>query len=115
MTDRPYTIEKASESDREAILEVMRPWNMHHVPSPEMEQIDLSAFFVARCGGKVVGAAGYKVTSQSMGKTTLLGVLPEFKGKGVGTALQRARCEAMHRVGATTCLLAASHSPASIF
>ncbi len=99
MSDPKFTIERASETDREAILEVMRPWNMHHVPSPEMEEIDLSAFFVARSRGQIVGAAGYKVTSQTMGKTTLLGVLPQFNGMGMGAALQHARCETMHRVG----------------
>ena len=62
----------------------MRPWNMHHVPSAEMEQLDLKCFFVARVAGEVVGAAGYQVISQSLGKTTLMGVLEEYFGPESG-------------------------------
>ncbi len=92
-------IRRAQPEDREAILEVMRPWNMHHVPSPEMESIDLSCFFVARVDGRVVGAAGYKVLSEGQGKTTLLGVLPEYTGLGIGRVLQEARLREMARLG----------------
>jgi len=94
-----YTIEKASPAEYEAILNVMEPWNMHHIPSPEMEALDLSCFFVALVSGKVVGAAGYKLLSPTKGKTTLLGILPEFSGLGIGRALQDARLEAMAAQG----------------
>ncbi|MBN1866994.1 GNAT family N-acetyltransferase [Candidatus Sumerlaeota bacterium] len=97
--DDSIRIEKARPEDREAILEVMRPWNMHHVPSPEMETMDLSMYFVARKEGRVIGAAGYAILSQTVGKTTLLGVLPDLQGSGVGKALQNTRLEAMHRLG----------------
>jgi ribosomal-protein-alanine N-acetyltransferase len=93
------TIQKAKPEEMEAILEVMRPWNMHHVPSPEMESVDLSCFFVARVAGRVIGAAGYKVLSRGEGKTTLLGVLPEYAGRGIGRALQEARLREMARLG----------------
>ena len=99
MSTERFRIEKAREDDRRAILDVMRHWNMHHVPSPEMEELDLDHFFVALAGDGVIGAAGYKILSQTLGKTTLLGVLPDFNGRGVGAALQHARCQAMHRVG----------------
>ncbi|MFB3904944.1 MAG: GNAT family N-acetyltransferase [Acidobacteriota bacterium] len=92
-------VEKATPADLGAILEVMRPWNMHHVPSPEMEELDLECFYVARLDGRIVGAAGYKVLSQTRGKTTLLGVLPEYCNAGIGRMLQDARLEAMHRIG----------------
>jgi len=94
-----FTIERASQDDRAAILEVMRPWNMHHVPSPEMEELDLSCFFVARVAGHVAGAAGYRVLSATEAKTTLLGIQPEFAGLGLGKALQEARLAAMHAAG----------------
>lgn len=94
-----YTIKRAEGSDREAILEVMRPWNMHHVPSVEMEELDLSCFFVAHLSGRIVGAAGYRILSRSQGKTTLLGVYPEFSGLGIGRALQDARLEVMYKAG----------------
>ncbi|HXK62480.1 MAG TPA: GNAT family N-acetyltransferase, partial [Acidobacteriota bacterium] len=95
-------IQKARPEDLDAILEVMKPWNMHHVPSPEMEELDLDCFYVARLGSRVVGAAGYKVLSQTRGKTTLLGVLPEYCNAGIGRMLQDIRLEAMHRVGVKT-------------
>ncbi len=94
-----FVIERARAADRDAILAVMRPWNMHHVPSPEMEELDIETFWVARVEGRIVGAAGYKVLSQTRAKTTLLAVLPEFASMGIGAALQRKRLEAMHRVG----------------
>ena len=56
---RLFTLRPARPDDRDAILECLRPWNMHHVPSPEMEQVELDRFFVAELSGRVVGAAGY--------------------------------------------------------
>lgn len=99
-----YTIEKASPDDYAAILSVMEPWNMHHVPSAEMEELDLSCFFVARLSGHVAGAAGYKLLSQGKGKTTLLGIRPEFSGMGIGKALQNARLDAMYEAGVMSVL-----------
>ncbi|MFC1670689.1 GNAT family N-acetyltransferase [Spirochaetota bacterium] len=95
-----FIIEKARPDDRQAILQVMEQWNMHHIPSAEMEELDIACFFVARSSsGQVIGAAGYKILSKSRGKTTLLGVYPEISGLGVGKALQLARFEAMHKAG----------------
>jgi len=97
-----YVIEVAGADDRNAILKVMEPWNMHNVPSSEMEELDLSCFFVARVSDRIVGAAGYKILSPVRGKTTLLSVLPEFSGYGIGKALQDARLDAMHAAGVKT-------------
>ncbi len=99
-----YTIEKASSDDYAAILNVMEPWNMHHVPSAEMGELDLSCFFVARLSGHVAGAAGYTLLSPGKGKTTLLGIRPEFAGMGIGKALQNARLEAMYAAGVKSLL-----------
>jgi 3-keto-5-aminohexanoate cleavage enzyme len=94
-----FAIERAGPDDLPSILDVMRPWNMHHFPCSEMEDLDVDCFFVARVKGEIVGAGGYKILSQTVGKTTLLGVLPEFTGSGIGRALQDTRLEAMHRLG----------------
>ena len=96
---KKVVIEKASKSDYDAILKIMEPWNMHRVPSPEMEEIDITCFFVARIGRKMVGASGYRVLSQTLGKTTLLAVLPEYGQEGIGRMLQDARLKAMFRLG----------------
>lgn len=94
-----FSIEKARLDDKNAILQVMKVWNMHHVPSVEMAELDLSCFFVARCDGQVVGASGYKILSKHEGKTTLLGVYPELSGAGIGKELQIACFEAMFKAG----------------
>jgi 3-keto-5-aminohexanoate cleavage enzyme len=67
-----------------------------------MPALDLDRFFVARLDGKIVGAGGYTMLSPTEGKTTLLGVNPELSGLGIGKALQVARLEAMHALGAQT-------------
>lgn len=99
-----YFIERASTKDRGAILEVMRAWNMHHVPSPEMEELDLSCFFVARdrASREIIGASGYRILSERAGKTTLLAVFPEFAGTGIGKELHVARLRAMQDAGVKT-------------
>lgn len=94
-----YTIENAQPSDFEQILAVLKPWNMHYVPSVEMEMIDFDTFFVAKIDGDIVGVSGYKILDETNGKTTLLAVFPEFQGSGVGKALQDKRLEAMHQKG----------------
>ncbi|MBN1387630.1 MAG: GNAT family N-acetyltransferase [Bacteroidales bacterium] len=93
-------IRKARNGDRDEILRIMEFWNMHHVPSEEMPELDISCFFIAEEDGKVVGASGYKMLSPEVGKTTLLGVDPEAKGKGIGMALQEARLKKMYEMGA---------------
>lgn len=92
----------AEPGDRSAILDVMRSANMHRVPSAEMAELDLERFFVACVDGRVVGAAGWTLLPDGQGKTTLLAVLPEFTGDGIGARLQDARLEAMLGAGATT-------------
>lgn len=93
-------IRKARKEDRAAILEVMKPWNMHHVPSAEMEELDMDCFFIAEDKSKVIGASGFKMISPDTGKTTLLGVVPSYNGKGIGKILQEKRLEAMFDLGA---------------
>jgi len=94
-----FTIESAKADDFEQIIEVLKPWNMHHIPSVEMEMIDFDTFFVAIVDNKIVGVSGYKILSKNSGKTTLLAVYPEFQGSGIGKALQEKRLEAMYDTG----------------
>lgn len=92
-------VRKAIEQDRDNILEVMKHWNMHHVPSQEMEELNISCFFVATIDNIIVAASGYKILTPSKGKTTLLGVIPKYNGKGIGKLLQDARLKAMYDLG----------------
>lgn len=94
-------IEKANINDRSAILEIMKYWNMHHIPSVEMESLNLSTFFVARINGQVIGASGYKLLSSSIGKTTLLGIHPDFVGNSIGRGLQDIRLKTMYSANVT--------------
>ena len=98
-TTMNYTIEKASSDDYAAILNVMEPWNMHHVPSAVWGERDLSCFFVARISGHVAGAAGYKLLSPDQGKTMLLGIRPEFSGMRIGRSLQNTMLDSMYNAG----------------
>jgi ribosomal-protein-alanine N-acetyltransferase len=97
-----FTIRPARPDEGPTILEVMRPWNMHHVPSAEMESLDLNCFFVAEMDGVIIGASGYRILGPGQGKTTLLAVLPEHLGTGAGAALQLKRMEAMAALGVHT-------------
>lgn len=96
------SIEKANLTDKDAIFEVLKQWNMHHIPSPEMAELDLSYCYVAKFQDKVVGVGGYKMLSETEGKTTVLAIYPEFQGFGIGKLLQVKRLEAMHALGART-------------
>ena len=97
-----FTIRPARPDEGPAILDIMRPWNMHHVPSPEMEELDLGCFFVAEQAGVMIGAAGYKVLGPGQGKTTLLAVAPQHLRSGAGAALQDTRLRAMAALGVRT-------------
>jgi uncharacterized protein (DUF849 family)/N-acetylglutamate synthase-like GNAT family acetyltransferase len=92
-------IEKARPDDREAILEILKFWNMHHIPSVEVQELDLNCFYVARLNDKVAGASGYKILSKDTGKTTLLVIHPDLQGLGIGKTLQDARLKKMHELG----------------
>lgn len=76
---------------------------MHHVPSPEMGELDLGCFFVGLDHSRVVvGAGGYRLLGDGQSKTTLLGVVPEHAGTGLGARLQDTRLEAMAAAGVHT-------------
>ena len=94
-----FIIENAKQNDFDQIISVLKPWNMHHIPSVEMEMINFGTFFVAKMDGRIVGVSGYKILSEEKGKTTLLAVYPEFQGSGIGKALQERRLDAMYKAG----------------
>lgn len=89
--------------DRAAMLRVLEPSNMHHVPSPEMDGFEVGEWFVAESEGMIVGVAGFRMLETPagpVGKTTLLAVEPSIRSTGIGRALQELRMELMQDAGA---------------
>ena len=93
-------IRRARKEDYPLIIDVLAAANMHHIPSKEMPALDLRTCYVALSGRKIVGIGAYKMLSRTRGKTLLLAVMPEFRGRGIGRALQERRIGAMRRRGA---------------
>ena len=94
-----YSIEKATNIFKDEMYTILKYWNMHHIPSPEMEELDLNYYFIAKVNSKVVGLSGYEILSDQEGETTLLAIHPDFLGTGIGKALQKIRLEAMYQKG----------------
>lgn len=97
-----FTIENASPQDKDDIIKVLMSWNLHHIPSPEADEIDFSCFFVAKVQDKIIGVSGYKLLGDNQGRTRSLAVYPEFQGTGIGKVLQDTRIEAMYNAGVKT-------------
>lgn len=95
-------IRKAVSEDRDTMLRILKHWNMHHIPSEEMPELDIAHFYVATVIDMVVGVSGYKLLPGNKGKTTLLAIAPDFQGQGIGKQLQDIRLQAMHQAGART-------------
>ena len=95
-------IRKAVDEDYCAILHVLSFWNMQHIPSAEMAELDLSKFYVATVDNKVIGVSGYTLPEFNKGKTTLLAIIADYQGFGIGRQLQDARLNAMFDAGAKT-------------
>ena len=91
MNSDNFRIERVAEEDQPGVMAVLKSANMHQWPSPEMPSVDWDRFWMVKLDGTVVGAAGYRLLENGDAKTTLMAVLPECKGKGIGLALQAHR------------------------
>ncbi len=94
-----YKIRFARPEEIPSIIELMRPYNMHHIPSPEMGALDYKCFIVAEQNGTLIGAAGYTFVSADIGKTTLMAVNPDYTGYGLGMELQARRMQILRGLG----------------
>lgn len=92
-------IRYARRSDVPDILHALSYYNMHHVPSPEVPEFDYKLFYVAELNSTVVGAAGFKIISPEKAKTTLMAVLPKYRGLKIGEMLQLKRMQAVRSLG----------------
>ena len=94
-----YKIRFTKPKDIPSIISLMEPYNMHHIPSPEMGELDDKFFLVAEVNGKIIGAAGFNFIDSNTGKTTLLAVHPGFIHMGIGKKLQAYRMEILAGFG----------------
>ncbi|MFA5322531.1 MAG: GNAT family N-acetyltransferase [Smithella sp.] len=94
-----YRIRFARPEDIPCIIELMRPYNMHHIPSPEMGSLDYKCFIVAEQNGQLIGAAGYTFLADDVGKTTLMAVRPDCARMGLGRKLQTRRMQFLRSLG----------------
>jgi len=94
-----YRIRFARPGDIPGIIELMKPYNMHHIPSPEMGELDNKCFIVAEQNGDLIGAAGYTFLTDDVGKTTLMAVRPDCARFGLGRELQTRRMQILRSLG----------------
>ncbi|MDC0336213.1 GNAT family N-acetyltransferase [Pseudodesulfovibrio sp.] len=92
----------ATSAHRDDIMAVLETANMHHIPSKEMPELDLTHAWVALKDGQVVGFTGLTMLDDTRAKTTLLAVLPEYRQHGFGRMLQEKRMRAAIYLGAET-------------
>ena len=109
-------IRKAIESDINDILQVLGHYNFK-VLNPvdgsaidddydesitlynKVSEINLQNAFLAVKDDKIVGVSHYKLLNENVAKTTLLTVLPECRGLGLGEKLQIARMKEAYEKG----------------
>ena len=109
-------IRKAEESDIDEILHVLKCYNFKVIKAVEgspidddygdtitlynqISGIDLRNGFVAVIDGKIVGFSHYKHLNARTAKTTLITVMPEYAGLGLGKELQLARMKEAYEKG----------------
>ena len=109
-------IRKAIESDIDGILKVLSHYDFKVIKAAEgscidddytdkitlynqVSKIDLQNAFIAIHDGKIVGFSHYKNLEEGTAKTTLITVLPECQGLGLGKELQIARMREAYEKG----------------
>jgi N-acetylglutamate synthase-like GNAT family acetyltransferase len=98
-SNTPIEIRRPAESDRDAIVAVLRTANFDAIGSSEMPEFPLSECFIAVVDGTIVGVGGYRILDADTAKTTLLAVDPAWRGRGIGNLLQAARLAVMKAAG----------------
>ena len=109
-------IRKAKESDIKGILDVLSHYNFKIINAADgspidndhadiitlynqVSEIDLENAFVALHDGKIAGFCHYKHLDGDTAKTTLITVLPECRGLGLGEKLHLARIKKARKKG----------------
>jgi N-acetylglutamate synthase-like GNAT family acetyltransferase len=95
-------------ADLPAVLAILDSVNMlpiapaAEIPEPEVSTLEIENTFVAEVSGNIVGVASYFVRSASVCETASFAVLPEWRRRGIGALLHRARLREMKGRGAVT-------------
>jgi len=98
-------IRKIRAEDVDAALGILAQWNMAPIapssscPDPERSELSAENTFVALAGNRVVGVASYILLGPKQAETASLAVAPDWRGKGVGECLQRARLAELKKRG----------------
>lgn len=98
-------IRKMRPEDMESVMAILGRWNMaprpanKDVPNPERSGIKIENTFVAVAESRIVGVGSYLEMDAETAETASLAVDPAFKGKGIGSMLQRARLKEMKGKG----------------
>jgi predicted N-acetyltransferase YhbS len=99
------SIRKLLPQDIPQVLRILSLWNLEPVapspecPDPEKSSISIDTAFVAVDEDLIVGIGSYRILSSETAETMSLAVAPEYKGKGIGYLLQRARLREMKEKG----------------
>lgn len=104
MTD--VAIRPMREDDREAVIAILKQWNMAPLPmSPDVPDPETTGLvadgttLVAVAGESIIGVASFIEHAGSKAETVSLAVDRSWRGAGVGAKLQRARLEEMKSRG----------------
>jgi predicted N-acetyltransferase YhbS len=89
-----FSIRNMRAEDSEAALAILARWNM--APTPQRADAERAGLlvensFVAVAAGAVIGVASYLMLGEGRAETASLAVHPDWRGRGVGAALQAAR------------------------
>ena len=90
-----YAIRTATPKDIGDIIGIIKLLDIDRGYPVTESDINTDLFYVAEDEGRVIGISGYEFFGTKGAITTFLGVLPEYKGKGIGYALQKQRMEAV--------------------
>jgi len=102
--DHVFTVEKMKMKDLEDVLEVERqcfttPWSRYSFIC-ELRDNQFAHYIVAKHSDKVIGYAGMWIILDEA-HVTNVGVLPEYRGEGVGEFLMRSLIAAARERGAS--------------
>jgi 3-keto-5-aminohexanoate cleavage enzyme len=98
-------IRKMAQGEIGRVIEILTCWNMAPVapsaacPEPEATGLGIGSTFVAVVEGSIVGVSSYILRGDGWAETASLAVDPEWRGKGIGESLQRARLAELRALG----------------